>query len=66
MIDLLVYLLIFVIVAALVWWLMNELSPMLPAPLGRIVRVVVMVIMTLVLISILLGFVGHGPALRLR
>ena len=66
MINLLVYLAVFVIVAALVWWVLQQLT--LPEPIQKIVLILFVVICALILISILLSVVGggglHVPVLR--
>jgi hypothetical protein len=62
MIDLLVYLAVFVIVVCLVWWLLTQLP--LPEPAGRIIQIAVVVIVAVVVIGLLLNFAGHGPGLR--
>lgn len=63
MLDLLVYLAIFVIVVIVIWWLLSQLS--LPEPIGKIVNIVLVVVAVVVLISILLHLTGVGPPLRL-
>jgi heme A synthase len=62
MIDILVYLAIFVIIAILVWWLLSQLS--LPEPLRTILIIVIVVIGAVILINILLNFTGHGLPMR--
>ena len=64
MLDLLVYLAVFVIVAILIWWLLQQIS--LPEPIGKILMIVFVVIAVVVLIGFLLSVTGHGPSLRLR
>lgn len=55
-------LLMFVIVAALVWWLLTTyLLPVLPEPF----RTIVLVICVLIAILWLLSIVGIGPGLQL-
>ncbi len=58
MIDLLVYLAIFVILAIVIWYILSQLP--LPEPLGKILLIVVVVIGAIILIGILLNFTGHG------
>jgi hypothetical protein len=66
MIGLLIYLAVFVIVAALVWWVLQQLP--LPEPIAKIVLILFVVICAIILISILLSMVGGGglhiPTLR--
>ena len=63
MIDLLVYLAIFVIVVVLVWWLLQQIP--LPEPIGKIITIVFVVIAAVVLIGLLLNLSG-GAAIPLR
>jgi hypothetical protein len=64
MLDILIYLAVFVIICALVWWLLQQME--LPEPLAKAVRVAFVVIAVIVLIMLMLNFVGQGPSLRLR
>ena len=51
----------------LVWlafYILSQFPP--PEPVGRIIRVVVIVVAVLVLISVLLNLAGYGPGLVLR
>lgn len=58
-----VSLLVFVVVAALIWFLViTYLLPLLPEP----ARTIVLVIVVLIAIVWLLGFIGIGPGIRLR
>ena len=62
MISLLVYLAIFIILAVLIWWLLQQVA--LPEPLNKIILIVFVVIGAIVLISLLLSIAGDG-SLRL-
>jgi branched-subunit amino acid permease len=64
MIDLLVYLAVFVIIVVLVWWLLQQLA--LPEPIGKIITIVLVVIIAIILIGLLLQFAGNVPQLRLK
>lgn len=64
MIDLLVYLAVFVILAILIWWILSQLP--LPEPLGKILTIVVVVIGAIILIALLLRFAGLGTGIPLR
>jgi len=57
-IGLLIQLLVLALVAGLVWYIIGLFS--LPAPIGKVVRAIFMVLVVLVLISLLLG-VGPYP-----
>ena len=63
MIDLLVTLAVFAILAILIWWVLQQIP--LPDPLKKILLIVVVVIGAIILINILLGFTGHGWPMRL-
>jgi heme A synthase len=58
MLDILVYLAVFVILAIVIWWLLSQLE--LPEPLRKIIGIVIVVIGAVILIGILLNFTGHG------
>lgn len=63
MLAFLIYLLILVIVASVVWWALSQFP--LPAPIANIVRVLVVVIFCVILIWLLLGFIpAIGTPLR--
>jgi hypothetical protein len=64
MLDIMIYLGIFVIVIIVVWWLLQQVT--LPEPLGKIITIAIVVIGAVVLIGFLLSFTGVGPPLRLR
>jgi hypothetical protein len=51
--EMLISLLVFVIVAGLIWWLIQQLP--LPAPFGRVAQVVFIVICLVVLLGYLFG-----------
>lgn len=58
MIDILVYLAVFVIIAIVVWYLLTQLE--LPEPLRKIITIVIVVIGAVFLIGLLLNLTGHG------
>lgn len=64
MLDILVYLAIFVIAIIVIWWLLQQVT--LPEPLGKIVTIAIVVIGAVVLIGFLMQMTGVGPPLRLR
>jgi hypothetical protein len=62
------FVLIIVLLACglLVWlafYVVGELAP--PEPVGKIIRVVIVVIAVLVIVTMLLNFAGVGPGLRI-
>ena len=63
MIELLLYLAVFVILAILIWWILSQLP--LPEPLGKILTIVFVVIGAIILITLLVNFVHGGMSLRL-
>jgi len=62
MITLLVYLAVFVIVAALIYWILQQFP--LPPPIDKLVIAIFVVVCVIVLISILLQ-VGGGGSLQM-
>jgi len=57
LIQLVIYLVIIGLVLWLVWWLIGFAG--IPEPFNKVARVVVGLVAVLILISILLGFIGH-------
>ena len=64
LIHLLIYLLVVGVIIALIWYVIGAIP--IPDPLGRIIKVVVMVVACLIVIVALLGLVGGLPALSLH
>jgi len=64
LITLLIYLIIVGVIIGLVYYIVDALP--IPDPLGRIIKIVVMVIGCLIVILTLLQLVGIGPGLSLR
>jgi hypothetical protein len=63
MLNLLVYLAVFVCLAVLIWWILQQVT--LPEPLNKIIMIVFVVIGAIALISILLSATGTGGGLHL-
>lgn len=63
MLDIVVYLAVFAVIAILVWWLLSQVG--LPEPLNKIVTIVFVVVCAVVLIGLLMQVTGVGPPLRL-
>jgi hypothetical protein len=63
MIGLLIDLLVFALIAGIVWWVLQQIP--LPPPIRMVVIVVFALIAILVLVSFLPGVGGGFPALRL-
>ena len=70
MIEFLLTILIYLLVLGLIWWVIDRVViPMLPAPIGQVVRVILIVVLVIFVILILLNFVGGAGRLdfpRLR
>jgi uncharacterized membrane protein required for colicin V production len=64
LIALLIYLIVLCCVVGLVYYVINAIP--VPDPLGRIIKIVVMVFACLVVILLLLQLVGMGPGINLR
>lgn len=64
MIDILVWLAVFIIVAIVAWWLISQVA--MPEPIRRIVTIVFVVVAAVIAIVILLQLTGVGPPLRLK
>jgi len=68
MIEGLVVLLIYVLIAGLVYWAGSAIIaaiPGMPPPFVQIAQVILIVIVALLVIYALLGFLGQAPRLRL-
>ena len=69
MIGALVNLLIVLLIAGVIWWAVTAIIALLPlpAPIGQIVNIVLILILCLIVINALLGFAGTGfGGLRFR
>lgn len=65
LIHLLIYLLVVGVIIALIWYVIGAIP--IPDPLGRIIKIVVMVVACLIVIVALLGLVSGGlPTLSLH
>lgn len=68
MIEPLISLVIYLVVAGLIWWAVNTIVnaiPM-PEPIKTVVNVVMIVIICLIVIYALLGLIGHIPRVSVR
>ena len=61
LIALLIYLLVIGCIIALIWYVVGAIP--IPDPLGRIIKVVAMVVGMIIVILLLLQLVGMGPGL---
>ena len=64
LIALLIYLIVLCCIVGLVYYVINAIP--VPDPLGRIIKIVVMVFACLVVILLLLQLVGMGPGINIR
>jgi hypothetical protein len=64
LIALLIYLIVLCVVVGLVYYVIGAIP--VPDPLGRLIKIVVMVFACLVVILLLLQLVGMGPGINLR
>ena len=63
LIGLLITLVILGLIFAVLWWGVQKLTPLVPAPFGTVIMVVFVLCVVVVLISLLLGQI---PLVRLR
>jgi len=63
MIDLLIYVAIFAIIAITIWWVLSQVS--LPEPLKTGLMIVLVVIGVCILVAVLLNFAHGGFSLHL-
>jgi hypothetical protein len=70
MIASLINLLIVLLIVGVIWWAINAVLALipLPAPIGQIVRIILILILCLIVIYALMGFLpgGHGEMRLLR
>jgi len=62
MIAALINLLIVLLIVGVIWWAINAILGLipLPAPIGQIVRIILILILALIVINALLGFLPGG------
>jgi hypothetical protein len=58
LVPLLLHLLVVCLVLGLLWWAANAVVGLLPAPVGNVARVILIVLAVLILVGWLLGEVG--------
>jgi hypothetical protein len=61
LLELLVYIIVVMLVIGIAWWLVDYIP--VPAPLNKIVKIVIIVVGAIALIYVLLGLSGHAPPL---
>lgn len=66
MIEPLISLVIYLIIAGLIYWAVTQIIAVvpLPEPIRTVINVVMVVILVLIVVYALLGLVGHIPRLR--
>lgn len=68
MIEPLIQLVVYLVIAGLIWWAVSTIVnaiPM-PEPIKTVVNVVMIVIVCLIVLYALLGLIGHIPKISLR
>lgn len=68
MIEPLISLVVYLVIAGLIWWAVSTIVnaiPM-PEPIKTVVNVVMIVIICLIVLYALLGIIGHLPRVSLR
>lgn len=62
MIAALINLLVVLLIVGVIWWAVTAILALipLPAPIGQIVNIVLVLILCLIVINALLGFLGSG------
>ena len=63
MIDLLIYVAIFAIIAITIWWVLSKVP--IPEPLKTVLLIVLVVVGVIILVGVLLNFAHGGLSLRL-
>jgi hypothetical protein len=63
MIDVLIYIVAAAIVLGLVYWLLDFVP--VPEPFNKIAKVALVVIFVIIIVSMLLGIIGHAPSVKL-
>ena len=61
MLELLIYIIVVMLVIGIAWWLVDYIP--VPAPLNKIVKIVIIVVGAIALIYALLGLSGRAPVL---
>lgn len=68
MIEALISLVIYLVIAGLIWWAVSTIVnaiPM-PEPIKTVVNVILVVIICLIVLYALLGLIGHIPKISVR
>ena len=68
MVETLIALVVYLLIAGLIWWAVTTIIAVipLPEPIKTVINVVMIVIICLIVIYALLGLIGHIPKFALR
>lgn len=68
MVETLIQLVVYLIIAGLVWWAISTVVAVIPMPepIKTVVHVIMVVIICLIVLYALVGLVGHIPKLSIR
>lgn len=68
MVETLIQLVVYLVIAGLIWWAVSAIVNVIPMPepIKTVVNVIMIVIICLIVLYALLGLVGHIPRISLR
>lgn len=68
MVETLIQLVVYLVIAGLIWWAVSTIVNVIPMPepIKTVVNVIMVVIICLIALYALLGLVGHIPRVSLR
>lgn len=68
MVETLIQLVVYLVIAGLIWWAVSTVINVIPMPepIKTVVNVIMVVIICLIVLYALLGLVGHIPKVSLR
>lgn len=68
MVDTLIQLVVYLVIAGLIWWAVSTVinAIPIPEPIRTVVNVIMTVVICLIVLYALLGLVGHIPRLSAR
>lgn len=68
MVETLIQLVVYLVIAGLIWWAVSTIVNVIPMPepIKTVVNVIMVVIICLIVLYALLGLAGHIPRISLR
>jgi len=68
MVETLIQLVVYLVIAGLIWWAVSTIINVipLPEPIKTVINVIMIVIICLIVLYALLGVLGHVPRLSIR